>query len=61
MSNTHIVRLEVTYEMYEMDGTPEASAEIALGLIYETLSNTLAGDVQVVATHWHEAQDLDTN
>lgn len=50
---THTITLEVTYEMYDMDGTAEASAEIALGLIYELLSEHLSGDVQVVAKDWY--------
>lgn len=53
-SNTHRIRLYVTYTMYEMEGTEEASAEIALNIITEALQNTLAGDVEVYVSEYEE-------
>lgn len=49
MSNDHIIKLEVILRMTEMDGTAEASAEIAMQLVYETLTEHLAGDVLEVS------------
>jgi len=43
----HMITLTVRYLMDEMDGTPEASAEIAENLIAETLGREMAGDVTV--------------
>lgn len=56
--NTHVITMSVRYVMTEMEGTAEASAEIALGLVEETLSRELAGDVTVEVTGYHDQDDL---
>jgi len=56
-SNTHLITLEVTYRMEEMEGTSYQSAGIALELIWETLNKTLAGDVFVKVTDWDEVDE----
>lgn len=56
MSNEHTITLEVEYRMYDMDGTPYASAEIALELILNLLRDNLAGDVDVTVTNYDESE-----
>lgn len=45
--SSHMITLTVRYLMTEMEGSPEASAEIAENLISETLGREMAGDVVV--------------
>lgn len=47
MSGQHYVVVRVALRCDDMDGTPEETAEIMLGLVEESLSGSLAAGVDV--------------
>ena len=52
---SHVVELKVELTMTEMDGTSEASAEIAEGLVQEALDENLAAEnIGVYVTNHYE-------
>lgn len=54
---SHVIIMELSYTMEDMEGTAGASAEIAQEVIINLLRDHLAGDVELNVTNYFDNED----